>query len=98
MRCNRGANQPRVYIGLAARLGLPLVIAAVFLLGWLLRESCLLSGAVLVSVCLVDPRSRLISHSARARGLAVIGAPGVGKSRLLGAWLPGGTSFPGFPS
>ena len=98
MRCNRGANQPRVYIGLAARLVLALVIAAVFLLGWLLRESCLLSGAVVVSVCLVDPRSRLISHSARARGLAVIGAPESESPDFSGAWLPGGTSFPGFPS
>jgi hypothetical protein len=97
MRCNRGANQPRVYIGLAARLVLALVIAAVFLLGWLLRESFLLSVAVVVSVCLVDPRSRLISHSARARGVAVIGAPGVGKSRLLGRVLAWGDFLSGIP-
>jgi hypothetical protein len=94
---NRGADQPRALISLAARPVLPLVIAAVFLLGWLLLESYLLSVVVVVSVCLVEPRSRLISHSARARGIAVIGAPGVGKSRLLGRVLAWGDFLSGIP-
>jgi hypothetical protein len=92
---NRTADQPRALIRLAAHLVLPLVIAAVFLLGWLLRESYLLSVAVVVSVCLVEPQSRLISHSARAHGIAVIGAPGVGKSRLLGRVLAWGDFLSG---
>jgi hypothetical protein len=81
----------------AARLVVPLGIAAVvFLVVWLLGES-FLSVGVVVAVCMVEPHSRLLSHSARARGIAVIGAPGVGKSRLLGRVLAWGDFLSGIP-
>jgi hypothetical protein len=44
-----------------------------------------------------EPHYRLISHSARTRGTAVIGAPGVGKSRLLGRVLAWGDFLSGIP-
>jgi hypothetical protein len=44
-----------------------------------------------------EPFHRLISHSARTRGIAVIGAPGVGKSRILGRVLGWGSFLSGIP-
>jgi hypothetical protein len=81
---------------LATRLVLLAGIAAVCVPGWLLVES-MLPLAVVLSVCLVQPGSRMISHSARARGIAVIGAPGVGKSRLLGRVLSWSDFLSGIP-
>ena len=96
---NRTTKQPRTLPVLAtrvaARLVLPVGIVSVFLLVWLLDASFL--SVAVVSVCLVQPHYRLISHSARARGVAVIGAPGVGKSRLLGRVLAWGDFLSGIP-